>query len=224
MLDDFTGTDKAWFTVTNGGHTELARSRDPRPVDRVPADLRRAGGAEAAAARRTWSRRSIGQEVWESPVTLPPDRFAERDVARGSARDLRGRPAAARPVRERRGRRTRPPVRALRERLRALAGPGHPGTRRGTSTRAARSSTGRPAPTAPTRTPTTRRARSRRRCPGTDTDSTWLPLPAWNWTSPPAASAGRVRDRAAHVRHGDGRNRQRRPLDQGRRLPTSTCR
>ena len=50
MLDDFTGTDKAWFSVTNGGHTELARSRHPQPVDRVPADLRRAGGAETAAA------------------------------------------------------------------------------------------------------------------------------------------------------------------------------
>ncbi len=75
LLDNFTGTDKVWFTVTNGAHTD---SLDPAILDRwieflqiyvaqvVPKRPPLAGLVASV----------VGQQVWHTAVTLPPDRFA----------------------------------------------------------------------------------------------------------------------------------------------------
>ncbi len=46
----FTGTDRKWFTFTNGVHTRLARPRDLHPLVRLPGALRRP--AKPGAERR----------------------------------------------------------------------------------------------------------------------------------------------------------------------------
>ncbi len=75
MLDKFTGTDKVWFSVTNGAHTD---SLDPAILDRwieflqiyvAQAVPKRPPIAAVVAA-------AVGQQVWHTSVTLPPDRFA----------------------------------------------------------------------------------------------------------------------------------------------------
>ncbi|GIU88178.1 MAG: hypothetical protein KatS3mg009_2693 [Acidimicrobiia bacterium] len=76
MLDDFTGTDRAWFTVTNGGHTDAL---GPAVFDRwlqflqiyVARDVPRRPAAAAVVAS------TIGSAVFGVPVELPPDRFAQ---------------------------------------------------------------------------------------------------------------------------------------------------
>jgi predicted acyl esterase len=75
MLDDFTGTDEAWFTVTNGGHTDAL---GPLVFDRwiqflqiyVARDVPKRPAAAAIVAS------TIGSSVFGVPVELPPDRFA----------------------------------------------------------------------------------------------------------------------------------------------------
>jgi predicted acyl esterase len=75
MLDNFTGTDKAWFTITNGGHTD---SLVPAVLDRWIQFLQLyvAKVVPKRPAAAPLVAQVLGQEVWETPVTLPPDRFA----------------------------------------------------------------------------------------------------------------------------------------------------
>ena len=133
----------------------------------------------------------IGQEVWKTRGHAAARSLRRRDVARSRASDLRSRSAAAHPVRERRGRRTRPAVRALRRRLRGLAGTGHRRRAPWYFDEGSALVDGAPAHRRqPTSTPTTRRARTSTTLPGDRRrDSTWLPLPPWNWTPPPADNA-----------------------------------
>jgi predicted acyl esterase len=187
MLDKFTGTDKVWFSVTNGAHTD---SLDPAILDRwieflqiyvAQAVPKRPPIAAAVAA-------VIGQQVWHTSVTLPPDRFA-------NATSL----AQARATFE-----ADPRLRILFENG-AGAAPGMPYARfegdfsgwpvPGTQARpwyfgsgstlvdGASGPAGSDAYTYDAgRAHVTTLA-------GTDTGSVWLPLPAWNWTAPAAEHA-----------------------------------
>ena len=223
MLDNFTGTDKVWFTVTNGAHTDsLAPAVFDRWIEFLQIYVAQAVPKRPPLAAVVAS--VIGQEVWKTAVTLPPDRFAERDVARAGAR---------RPSKPIRGcascSRTAPaPHRACRTRAsKAASRPGRSRARRrdrGTSARAARSSTAHRRRRQPTATPTTPRARTSRRCPATDAGTVWLPLPGLELDGTAGRQRGRVRDRAARRGHGDGRERERGSLDQDRPRPTSTSR
>ena len=192
MLDDFTGTDKAWFTVTNGGHTDSLDPGHPRSVDRVPPDLRRAGGAEAAAACAIVIAQVIGEEDLGDrrsrcrPIASPTRRRSRQRARRFEA-DPRlrvlfengagGEPGVAvRAVREPAS--TRWPVPGT-ERTRVVLRHGRRARRPALpATDGADSLHLRPVA-----------RRSRRRCPGTDTDSTWLPLPPWHWRRRPRHSA-----------------------------------
>jgi predicted acyl esterase len=74
MLDDF-DTDKAWFTITNGGHTD---SLDPAVFDRWIEFLQIyvAQVVPKRPAVASTVAQVVGTTVWGVPVTLPPDRFA----------------------------------------------------------------------------------------------------------------------------------------------------
>jgi hypothetical protein len=75
MLDDFTGTDRAWFVVTNGGHTD---SLGPYVFDRwlqfLQIYVAQRVPVRPPAAAIVAS--TIGSAVFGTPVELPPDRFA----------------------------------------------------------------------------------------------------------------------------------------------------
>ncbi len=86
MLDDFTGTRKKWFTITNGQHTD---SLDPAVLDRwieflqiyVAQDVPKRPPSAAGVAA------AVGTNVWKQEVTLPPDRFADA-TSLEAARDV----------------------------------------------------------------------------------------------------------------------------------------
>jgi predicted acyl esterase len=186
MLDDF-GTDKAWFTVTNGAHID---SLDPAILDRwleflqiYVAQVVPKRPAVAALLGQV-----AGPQIWGVPVTLPPDRFA-------NATSL----AAARKTFE-----ADPHLRILFENG-AGEQPGYPYARfegdfarwpvpntRAQSWYFGSNSTllDRAPGTAASEgyAYDTSRAQTMT-LPGTDDSAAWPPLPPWNWPSPPAASA-----------------------------------
>ena len=160
LLDNFTGTDKVWFTVTNGAHTD---SLDPAILDRwieflqiyvaqvVPKRPPLAGVVATV----------VGQQVWHTPVTLPPDRFANATSLLQAKATFEADPRlrvlfenGAAP-----GQRARSSVQPVRRRLRRRGRCRALVRRRGTSTVVPRSRIAGPR-TAPTPTPTTRRVRS----------------------------------------------------------------
>ena len=185
MLDDFTGTRKKWFTITNGQHTD---SLDPAVLDRwieflqiyvaqvVPKRPPSAAGVAAA----------VGTNVWKQEVTLPPDRFADA-TSLEAARDVFESDPQLRILFEN-GAGGEPglPYRAFRRRLRRLAATRH---RRARVVLRRGRSVGRRCAVGYRRranTPTTLRARNRRRLPGDDDSATWVPLPPWDWPAPAA--------------------------------------
>ena len=126
LASRFTGTDRKWFTFTNGTARRLARPRDLQPLVRLPRAVRRPPGAAAPARDR---RARAGD--------LPDDLRGRRRAARarpdpggadvrGGARRVRGAAAGAGRVRQRRGHRRRA-GRRLRALVPALAGPRHGG-------------------------------------------------------------------------------------------------
>jgi predicted acyl esterase len=187
MLDNFTGTDRAWFTVTNGAHTDpLAPAIFDRWIQFLQIYVAEVVPKRPALAGLV--AQVMGQEIWGVPVTLPPDRFA-------SATSLE----AARAVFE-----ADPRLRVLYENG-AGADPGMPYSRfegaftdwpvPGTDARAWYFGTGGTLADAPPATQGSdiyRYDTSRSQTtslPGTSNDDAWVPLPPWNWTAPAADHA-----------------------------------
>ena len=164
-----TGTDKKWFTYTNGTHVD---SLDPETYNRLYdffKHLRGAAGADrsnrpSSRRPRPWpSRRSSGStglsgQCAPPAMTLPPDPIQAQPTYEPRQGGVRGTAADPRPVRQRRrqleqSRLALPGIRAL---VLALPDPGHhgsllvPGARRRPRRRA------RHRHAAPTRSPGTR--------------------------------------------------------------------
>lgn len=78
MFDDFTGTDDAWFTAMNGGHTDaLGPATFGRWMEFLSIFVAREVPAMPAAAPGLLS--VVGAEVFGVPVEMPPERFADVD-------------------------------------------------------------------------------------------------------------------------------------------------
>ena len=205
-----------WFTVTNGAHTD---SLDPAILDRwieflqiyvaqvVPKRPPLAGVVASV----------VGQQVWHTPVTLPPDRFANATSLLQAKATFEADPRlrvlfenGAAPGQHPDSRTTGSKATSARGRCPARA------RRRGTSTAAPRSLTADPAEGADSYTYDASRSQLTTLV-GSGHDTVWLPLPAWQWTAPApeAAVAYETPPLASDtVMVGNG---QRGPLDQGQR-------
>ena len=217
MLDNFTGTDKVWFTVTNGAHTD---SLDPAIFDRwieflqiyvaqvVPKRPPIAAVVVAAV---------VGQQVWHTSVTLPPDRFANATSLPQAQATFEADPRLRILFENGAGGRAGPAV--PRASKATSAGGRFPVRRRAAVVlrrAAARSSTTRGPRPVPTRTPTTP-ARAHVDDVGGHRPGHGVAAAAGvELDAHPRRKRGRVRDAAARVRHRDGRDGQRRSLDLGR--------
>ena len=190
LLDNFTGTDKVWFTVTNGAHTD---SLDPAILDRWIEFLQiyvAAGRTEAAAPGRTGGVGESGQQVWHTSVTLPPDRFANATSLLQAQTTFEADPRLRVLFENGAAPGTAPglPYSRFEGDFGALAGARHP--RAGVVLRRwRRRSTDRRPRTAPTPTPMTCRASQLTTLLGSGQGTVWLPLPAWQWTAPPPEDA-----------------------------------
>ena len=59
LASRFTGTDKKWFTFTNGTHVDSLAPGDLQPLVRLPEALRREAGADAEPGRRSAPRAPV---------------------------------------------------------------------------------------------------------------------------------------------------------------------
>ena len=106
-----TGTNKKWFTFTNGAHID---SLDPETYNRLYDFLSSTSRSRRRSSNRRWSRqlrrwssrRSIGHPT--APMTLPPDPIQQQPTYEPRQGGVRGAAVDPRPVRQRRRqRRTR---------------------------------------------------------------------------------------------------------------------
>ena len=210
LLDNFTGTDKVWFTVTNGAHTDSLDPAildrwieflDPKPAQAVPKRPPIAAVAQCDA----------DSQVRHTSVTLPPDRFA-RHATSLARHARRSRPTLAALVREQLEAAPGLPYAQRRERLQRW-----PVRVRGTPV-----------------VPLVQHARRRRDGPGrfrrahltpgahvttlAGTDQgQWLPLRPGTGPHPRQKTRLPTKRHTARDRHRHGRDGQRRSLDQDRR-------
>ena len=124
----FTGTERKWFTFTNGTHVD---SLDPETFNRWY-DFLKLYVAQEAPITGSAAIRGAAPVIYQdamgvSGVTLPRDEIQEQPTYQDGARRLRAASAGARPVRQRRGRRRRSAVPGLRALVRELPGAGHQG-------------------------------------------------------------------------------------------------
>ncbi len=170
LAEHFTGTERKWFTFTNGAHID---SLDPYTLDRLddflelyvahqpPIDNR---GILDTAAPIVYQA-ALGLPEGDH-ITLPPDPVQEKRDIRRSAVGLHGAAGGSGAVRQRRGNRAEPAARPPRatpiprsnSRSRRSRFPAR-SLARGTSGRKARSRTAGNAPRAPTPTPRMRAPR-----------------------------------------------------------------
>ena len=112
LVRHFTGTDKKWFTFTNGAHID---SLDPETFNRWYDFLQLYVAKQAPAVNQAVIRAAapvIYQPAMglpqSDPITLPPDPIQPHADLRPGARGVREGTAGAGAVRQRRGRLARP--------------------------------------------------------------------------------------------------------------------
>ena len=86
LASRFTGTDKKWFTFTNGTHVDSLAPGDLQPLVRLPAALRRRAGADRRTRRAI---RAAAPLIYQEAmgiegVTLPPDPIQEEPTYDGA--------------------------------------------------------------------------------------------------------------------------------------------
>ena len=215
MLDKFTGTDKVWFSVTNGAHTD---SLDPAIFDRwieflqiyvAQAVPKRPPIAAVVAA-------AVGQQVWHTSVTLPPDRFANATSLAQARATFEADPRLRILFENGAGAAPGMPYARFESGFSGVAGPGYAGTpvvlRERQHARRRRVGPGRFR-----RVHLRRRARARHDVGGDRSGVGVVAAAGLELDGTRGGERGRLRDGTARDRHRDGRDGQRRSLDQDRR-------
>jgi predicted acyl esterase len=187
MLDDFTGTRRAWFTVTNGGHTDaLAPAVFDRWIQFLQIYVARQVPKRPAIAPIV--AQVIGNTIWRTPVTLPPDRFAGATSLEQAQAIFEADPRVRILFENGAGGATGLPYSRFEGAFDRWPVPG-------TEARAWYFDEGSALVDRAPRTAAvdaydydTSRSQTTT-LPGTDNDSTWLPLPPWNWAPPLAEHA-----------------------------------
>ena len=125
----FTGTDRKWFTFTNGVAHRLARPGDVQPLVRLPRALRRAAKPELSSGQKAAGAGDLPERRWASTGVhaAPRPDPAEADYAAALAA-FEKLAAGADPVRQRRRRRSARAPRSpgFEQLVHALPAPGHP--------------------------------------------------------------------------------------------------
>ena len=227
LASRFTGTDKKWFTFTNGTHVDSLAPETFNKLVRLPLALRRAAKTEPrpGSDRRRAGRLPGRDGHQRRHPAAGPDPDAAR-LRLGAGR-LRGPAAGPDPVRQRGGRPARLPVSRVRAVVQQVPRSGDEGEARSSSTAAARCARSPRRTALPTRSSGTRR-RGRRQTSrgdtGSGTDGLWTESPPYNWTQNPAGTAASYVTAPLNVEHHGPRRAARCRPGCAPRRPTSTCR
>ena len=126
LASRFTGTDKKWFTFTNGTHVDsLAPETFNRWYDFLKLYVAKEAPAMNQAAIRAGAPLIYQAAMGIDGVMLPPGPDPGGADVRGRARRVRGARPDPHPVRQRRGHRAGPPAARLRALVPALPDPRH---------------------------------------------------------------------------------------------------
>ena len=215
LAEHMTGTDRKWFTFTNGTHVDSLDPETLQPLVRLPQALRGQGGADPRTPALIQAGAPVvyQEAMGIAGVTLPPDPIQQQPTYAAALAAFEAAQADPDPVRQRRRRlAARPALPGLRAVVRRASRSRARRRARGTSAPdgALRRRRRRAAP-APTRSPGTPHARPLTNFTG-DTGAgdggLWTATPPYHWAQTPTGSAVVLPDRAAERGHDRGRRRR----------------